>query len=99
VNLTGSGGFGAFGLCFFELLVTVTGIASAPFSIVGLVVAWATFFSCAFAKMPIPKRKKAISKSRKFIIFLLARMQNVIISIKYDRIKVEDLVLKHVDDL
>jgi len=49
--------------------------------------------------MPIPKRKKAISKSRKFIFFLLARMQNVIISIKYDRIKVEDLVLKHVDDL
>lgn len=82
VNFTGSGAVGGWGFFFFGLLVTVTGMASAPFSTLGFVDAFACFLSCAFAKMPIPNRKKAIIKRRRFIFFVLARMPNVINSIK-----------------
>jgi hypothetical protein len=60
----GGGGGGGLG-CAFLLLVTVTGIASGPFSTVGLVDTF--FLSCDLANMPIQNRQSNINDNLSFI--------------------------------
>jgi hypothetical protein len=63
--------------CFFFLgvLLTVTGMASGPFSTLGLDV-W------ALEKSPIPNRQTAVRARRRFMAFFYIETPNVINSIK-----------------
>ena len=102
VIIGGGGGGGT--RCAFLVLVTVTGIASAPFSTMGL--DGAIFLCCARLKMPIPNRQKRSKVSFSFINLVLIEILNVIKSIKcaqiintHRAIAEEQLVLTDVDDL
>ena len=70
--------------CFLGLLLTVTGMASGPFSITGFDFLLFTFelSSCALEKSPIPNRQKAVSARRRFMAFFYNKIPNVINSIK-----------------
>ena len=68
---------------FFLLLLTITGIASAPFSMVGFAEGLVVCLVWAFEKRPTPNKQNVIKRILNFIIMVLNKMPNVINSIKY----------------
>jgi hypothetical protein len=75
VFLASIGGGGGGGNFFLGVLLTVTGMASGPFSTLGLE-------DCALEKSPIPNRQTAVSARRRFMAFFYIETPNVINSIK-----------------